>query len=982
MRRQFLAIAVLLLGSGAAAAADCEKPGFVTPDRYALPSPTSAIAAVDVNGDGLTDIVTLAHDDSNVITVLLGKADGTFEAALSSGGAEAAAWMVVGDFNNDGKPDVVTASIFSATRMHLGNGNGTFQDGVDLTAEVPVGILTAADVDGNGNLDLVYFDNVAGAVKILLGNGDGTFASPLELDDTANAIAFGKLDGNDTLDMVLTGGQGGGVKIYPGNGDGTFGDPLVLNAGATLTSARVIDVNKDGLNDVVVLSDFFLEVFPGHGDGSFGDPINSGAGNVPWSIAPADFDGDGNLDFVVSGWDPTGGNFGYPYLLILTGHGDGTFTTGAGYAVGGGPVPLVAADFGSDGHPDVALAPPADAAVWRLRGNGDGTLHGVLLFVGGELSTTALAAGDFDEDGRTDVAVLDNLAGASLIFVDILDAGPTLRVSHEYFLAGLTRTVTAADVDGDGHLDLVTVRSDTGAVLVLHGNGDGTFADPVSSAGPSTLVSAVAAHDFNGDGFQDLAVAWQNDAHTVGGLTIMLGDATAHVTPVATLPLFIPPAALLATDFDADGHADLAVVGGAPGVDGQLLILHGAGDGTFTAAGAYDTHAQPTAVVADDFVEDGVLDLAVGGDHLTVFRGFGIDNFFQVSQMEAPANLLVAADFDGDGHVDLASGSALMSGAGDGTFTLAQTFVTGILPSSIVSAEFNGDGLPDAAVGQYFGGDYAFLIPARGAHVVPPAAPATYTESTSLTVQGIGVSSSATYRWRLNGDPLSDGGALSGTTTPTLTIDPASFANAGSYDVVITDACGSIASNAVVVGVDFADVPPTSPFHDSVVAIATAGITAGCGGANYCPTNPVRRDQMAVFLLRAEHGPAYEPPTCQGTFGDVPCPGPFADWVEQLATERITAGCGPGMYCPASSVSRAQMAIFLVKTWLGPDFTPFPYAGIFEDVPEGSLGAEYIEFAYDTGITTGCSLSPKLYCPNASVSRQQMAVLLTRTFGF
>ena len=93
------------------------------------------------------------------------------------------------------------------------------------------------------------------------------------------------------------------------------------------------------------------------------------------------------------------------------------------------------------------------------------------------------------------------------------------------------------------------------------------------------------------------------------------------------------------------------------------------------------------------------------------------------------------------------------------------------------------------------------------------------------------------------------------------------------------------------------------------------GITGGCGGGNYCPGNPVRRDQMAVFLLKAEHGASYVPPGCDGGFADVPCPSNFADWIEQLAAEGVTAGCGGGNYCPLNAVSRGQMAVFLTKAF-------------------------------------------------------------------
>jgi hypothetical protein len=137
---------------------------------------------------------------------------------------------------------------------------------------------------------------------------------------------------------------------------------------------------------------------------------------------------------------------------------------------------------------------------------------------------------------------------------------------------------------------------------------------------------------------------------------------------------------------------------------------------------------------------------------------------------------------------------------------------------------------------------------------------------------------------------------------------------------------------------------------------------------------------MAVFLLKSEHGSAYTPPACTGVFADVSCPSQFADWVEQLAAEGVTGGCGGGNYCPSQSVTRAQMAIFLLKTSEGSSYAPPPAVGIFGDVPVASFGADFIEDLYNKGITGGCQISPLLYCPGSAVLRQQMATFLVRTF--
>ena len=180
----------------------------------------------------------------------------------------------------------------------------------------------------------------------------------------------------------------------------------------------------------------------------------------------------------------------------------------------------------------------------------------------------------------------------------------------------------------------------------------------------------------------------------------------------------------------------------------------------------------------------------------------------------------------------------------------------------------------------------------------------------------------------------------------------------------------------------FADVPTTNPFFHYVETVYQVGVTGGCNASPllYCPTNPVTRQQMAVFLLKAVHGAAYAPPACAGAFADVPCPSQYANWIEELATEGITGGCGSGNYCPLDPVTRQQMAVFLLKAEHGPGYTPSACASNpFPDVPCPSTYANWIKQLVAEGITSGCTGGN--YCPTSSVTRAQMAVFLTKTFN-
>ena len=180
---------------------------------------------------------------------------------------------------------------------------------------------------------------------------------------------------------------------------------------------------------------------------------------------------------------------------------------------------------------------------------------------------------------------------------------------------------------------------------------------------------------------------------------------------------------------------------------------------------------------------------------------------------------------------------------------------------------------------------------------------------------------------------------------------------------------------------EFFDVPPSHHFHDAIHALAASGVTAGCGGGNFCPNGAVTRAQMAVFLLKSRHGAPYTPPAASGdVFDDVPADAFAADWIEQLAAEGIAAGCGGGDFCPGSTVTRAQMAVFLLKALLGSTFAPPPATGtVFSDVPANAFAAAWIEELEDRGITSGCGGGA--YCPGAPNTRGQMAVFLVTTFS-
>ena len=181
----------------------------------------------------------------------------------------------------------------------------------------------------------------------------------------------------------------------------------------------------------------------------------------------------------------------------------------------------------------------------------------------------------------------------------------------------------------------------------------------------------------------------------------------------------------------------------------------------------------------------------------------------------------------------------------------------------------------------------------------------------------------------------------------------------------------------------YTDVPLGSFAEQFIHAVSGAQITQGCGGSMFCPGDVMTRGIMARWMEFARHGSHDTVPPCVGIFADVPCETtPNADYIEAFYNEGITAGCGlnPLRYCPDSPVTRAQMAVFIMKSWQGPTYVPPPCIGIFNDVPcPGGFAVDWIEDLFNHGITAGCGNNN--FCPNLSTTRAEESVFIGKAWS-
>lgn len=243
---------------------------------------------------------------------------------------------------------------------------------------------------------------------------------------------------------------------------------------------------------------------------------------------------------------------------------------------------------------------------------------------------------------------------------------------------------------------------------------------------------------------------------------------------------------------------------------------------------------------------------------------------------------------------------------------------------------------------------YEFVPDPAVATIAPDSGPAA--GGTPVTIRGSGFAAGATV---LIGGVAATGVAVIDARTITALAPPLPAGSVSSVTLTNPDTSTGTLSKAWVT--PFADLSPGHPFESALIRLLRNGITSGCGSGRGCPDDPVSRSEMAVFVLRARHGSGYAPPAATGTvFADVPATMFLSDWIEQFAAEGMTTGCGGGNFCPAGLVTRGQMAVFLLRGVHGRTFVPPDALGLFADVLPTALFARWIEALANEGTTLGC----------------------------
>jgi hypothetical protein len=654
--------------------------------------------------------------------------------------------FIAADLNSDGITDLVFYGPNSPLCAQQAVGDGTFKVQTCFKVDSAGSAVFAAvsgDFNGDGAIDLAVITS-AGKLVIMLNDRSGALHSAFSYVLPAApagawgpVLTAGDLNGDGRRDLVLTyGGPNGTVTPYVATTGGAFRKGSSRTVGGDVRAgAAVADVNHDGYGDLAVATATGTKIFLGHADASFTQAsilTNRGVSLVAF----ADFNKDGAIDLAVAGTSPS-------FVSVYFGKNNGTFQNPTIYGTVDYPLSLIAADVNGTGNIDLATANYSDASLNIMRN--DGTGHFIAAPVTSSPAATGIVAGDFNRDGKKDVAVVNTPTckapchGTVTVFPgtgkNYFDPG------IKYSIGMHGAAIATGDLNGDGILDLVvtnTVPGDSADISVLLGNVDGTFR-PARNYIFGSLSNEVFLIDMNNDGKLDLVED--------GGVALGKGDGT--FSPLIHFPDGIdydPGLHLAVGDLNGDGKQDL--IASIPiDICGQTLqflmgkailqVLLGNGKGGFALGQEMGFESEPITSVAIGRLTKGgpqfVVYSAAGkcgtqssDEYITYAAGyaFNADGTFGWNDYNFPVSYggliggtaeigpVTFADFNGDGNMEVGIGAIDKFVVAQGTENISfsdQSFATATLPlglepnfvanaNGIAVADFNNDGRPDVVL--------------------------------------------------------------------------------------------------------------------------------------------------------------------------------------------------------------------------------------------------------------------------------------------
>ncbi|MBI1920739.1 MAG: VCBS repeat-containing protein [Geobacter sp.] len=443
---------------------------------------------------------------------------------------------------------------------------------LDVSSSVSANKYTMTNVTLNHVLTATFVPNIYSLVVNKTGLGSIT-SNPAGIDLASGAQATASFDYGTLVTLAATPDSSSFFTGWSGACSGTAPCNVLIGGNKTVSGSFMQKAIFDAAS-------------------------NYGSWSYTSAVASGDLNGDGkpDLTFTNQGRSSVG-------VVTLLNNGDGTYRTGGSFGVGWEPVSIAIADFNGDGKADLATANSGSDSVTLLLGNGDGTFKPAVPYsTGTGTYPISLAVDDFNHDGVVDLAVVDSRSSDVGNIAVMLGNGDGTLLSPVYYVEGRYPIhITKGDFNGDGNTDLA-VLNDGGGISVFLGNGDGTFTVKGRYDDGGWAPASTTAGDVNGDGKIDLVVANSYNDY----VSILNGNGDGSFAAPVNFAVGDAPASVVVGDFNGDGKAD--VVSANRG-SSNVSVLLGNGNGTFQSATIFGTGAQPVRLIADDVNNDGKIDL-------------------------------------------------------------------------------------------------------------------------------------------------------------------------------------------------------------------------------------------------------------------------------------------------------------------------------------------------------------------------------------